>query len=338
MIFPSYRTFLTLFIHGRTRGRANISVRRLRHAFLLAILTLPAAAGCGKDGQQDRREIRIRLDSGLPTSRSLSPDETRISDLNLFAFREDAEPEAHLWISSREFREGGEYRLSLPKGLGYSLYACVNFGYEIRDVRSREDLEHHRYYMAYPDEYSRGIPMSGIAEIDGETDEATISLERMMAKISLCIDRRGLDKDVRFQVRSVVIGNTPRSASAFGTSRAQGAMDTFSRGFDRTGTQADGLNRERGETSEDVSVYMLENLQGEEPDVPSYIEIEAEYDSSTQYNAPGKYLIYRFHLGNEPGNHDVQRNFHYHFTVRPQGSGLLSEDGWKVDKSALAYY
>lgn len=310
--------------------------RLLPAALLTAVLLL--TAGCGKDNQRSGRAVRIRIDSGTLTSRSDTPDETRISDLNLFAFREDSELEERLWISSRQFREDGEYSMALPKGLAYSLYACVNFGYEIRDVHSRDDLERYRYYMAYPDEYSRGIPMSGIAEIDGETDDVTIPLERMMAKISLRIDRRELDKDVRFNVYSVLVGNTPRSASAFGTSRVQGEMDTFSRGFDRTGTQADGLNRIRGETSEEVSVYLLENLQGDRPDFPSYIEIRAEYNSSSRYTPPGEYLIYRFHLGSGPGNYDVQRNFHYRFTVRPEASGLLTEDSWKVDKTVLSHY
>ena len=305
---------------------------------MLAVV-LMTASGCRKEQQPHGREIRIRLDSGLFPLRSVSPpDEALISDLNLFVFREDAEMEERLWISAREFREGGVYTLTLPKGLKYGLYACANFGYELRNIRNRKDLESYRYYLAYPDEYSKGIPMTGIAEIDGETDDVTILLERMMAKISLCIDRRALDQDVRFNVRSVVIGNTPRSASAFGTSRAQGKMDTFPRGFNRTGPLADGLNRQHGDTSEEVSVYMLENLQGEDPDVPSYIEIEAEYDSALQYTLPGRYLIYRFHLGSGPGNHDVQRNFHYRFTVRPEGNGLLTEDSWKVDKTALWNY
>lgn len=320
------------------RGGASAVGRTIRRFLLPGILALLAAVGCGKESQRNGRNVRVRLDGGTLLSRSESPDETRISDLNLFAFREDGEPEEQVWISARNFQEGGSFTLTLPKGLTYSLYACANFGYEIPGIRSRDELEAYRYYMAYPDEYSRGIPMTGIAELDGETDEVTISLERMMAKISLCIDRRGLEKDVRFNVRGVVIGHSPRSAAAFGTSRAQGDMDTFSRGFERTGTQADGLNRTRGETSEEVSVYMLENLQGEDPEIPSYIEIEAEYDSETRYTPPGRYLVYRFYLGSGPGNHDVQRNFHYRFTVRPEGDGLLTEDSWKVDKSALAHY
>ena len=328
-------------------GRTPASVRRgvlplIRSCkcvrLLFGILALLAFSGCGKEGTGSGRQIRIRLDGGTLSTRSESPDETRMSDLNLFAFRTDSELEEHLWIDARNFRDGGVSTLSLPKGLEYTLYACVNFGYEIRGIRTPEDLASYRYYMTYPDEYSRGIPMTGIAELDGESDEVTISLERMMAKISLSVDRRALDPDVRFNVRSVVIGASPRSAAAFGTSRALGEMDTFSRGFDRTGTQADGLNRDRGGTSEEVSVYMLENLQGAQPEIPSYIEIEAEYDSGTQYTRPGRYLIYRFHLGNGPDNYDIQRNFHYRFTIRPEGSGLLTQDSWKVDKSALADY
>ena len=35
-----------------------------------------------------------------------------------------------------------------------------------------------RFYLTYPDEYSHGIPMSGIAELDGESLAVTIPLER----------------------------------------------------------------------------------------------------------------------------------------------------------------
>ena len=44
----------------------------------------------------------------------------------------------------------------------------------------------------------------------------------------------------------------------------------------------------------------------------------------------------RFRLGEGDGNGDIQRNFHYLFTVCPKGDGLLTEDSWRVDRSALA--
>ena len=323
---------------------------RTRYGILLFALAagVAGAAGCGKEfphGREDRRSVEtgrtvsVRLHAGAPATRSVSPDEERISDLNLFVFRNDTMLEERLWVDARTLRDRGIPPLRLPRGLEYTLYACVNFGYELRSVRTLEDLTGHRHYLAYPDEYSRGIPMTGIAEADGETDTVTIPLERMMAKISLSVDRRALDPDVRFSVRSVHIGNTPRSAAAFGTSRVQGNGDVFVRGFDRTGVQADALNRDREPgVSGTVSVYMLENLQGGDPVLPSYIEIRSEYDSDTRHTLPGQYLICRFHLGTEPGNYDVHRNFHYRFTVRPEGDGLLTENHWSVDKSALVYY
>ncbi len=304
---------------------------------LLPFLVFLVLLSCSKE-QASLRRVTVRWDAGMMFTRSASPDEERINDLNLFAFREDGDLEASLYLDARTLgREGSTCSLSLPRGLGYSLYACVNFGYRIRDIHTREELGAYRYYMVYPDEFSRGIPMSGIAELDPEERTVTIPLERMMAKISLRVDRRELSEGIRFSVRSVILGASPRSAQAFGPSKSQGNMDVFTRGFERTGTQADGLNRDLAPgISETVSVYMLENLQGDDPQDPSYIEMAIEYESPRQVTSPGRYLIYRFRLGEGDGNGDIQRNFHYLFTVCPKGDGLLTEDSWRVDRSALA--
>ncbi|MBR1405707.1 MAG: DUF4906 domain-containing protein [Bacteroidales bacterium] len=295
-----------------------------------------ACLACSKE-PGTLRNVTVRLDPGIPATRSGNPDEERINDLNLFAFREDGDLEAALWLDARTLgRSGSDCTLSLPRGLSYSLYACVNFGYAVRGIASRDELLAYRYYMAYPDEFTRGIPMTGIAEVDPQATDIAIALERMMAKISLRVDRRGLSEGVRLSVRSVILGASPRSALAFGPSHSLGNMDVFSRGFERSGTQADALNRDQAPgLSEPVSVYMLENLQGDAPLEPSYIEMALEYESPRQVTRPGSYLTYRFKLGEEAGNGDIQRNFHYRFTIRPEGDGLLTEDSWRVDRSAL---
>ena len=319
------------------------------HTLLFAFFAgVAVSAGCGKEfphEREDRRSVEtertvsVRIHVGAPATRSVSPNEDRISDLNLFVFRNDAVLEERLWVDAPTLQREGIPSIRLPKGMEYTLYACVNFGYELRTIRTLEDLTKHRHHLAYPDEFSRGIPMSGIAEADGNTDTVTIPLERMMAKISLSVDRRALNQDVRLSVNNIVIGNTPRSATAFGTSRVRENGDVFVRGFNRTGSQTDVLNHDRSPgVSGELSFYMLENLQGEDPAWPSYIEIRADYDSDARYTPAGKHLIYRFLLGDGPGNYDVHRNFHYRFTVRPEGDGLLTQDSWKVDKSALTYY
>jgi hypothetical protein len=103
--------------------------------------------------------------------------------------------------------------------------------------------------------------------------------------------------------------------------------------------------------SGEVSLYMLENMQGElvptigsdsekvfPPDDPrngicSFIELEMEYMSESKYSST-KNLIYRFYLGDSRNNLDVERNCHYKITVRPEDDGL-GDDGWRVDKSGL---
>lgn len=303
---------------------------------LLLLILLPVILACGKE-HDTLRHVTVRWDAGPLATRSGDPDEERINDLNLFAFREDGTLEASVYLDARTMASAGSScALSLVRGLEYSLYACVNFGYRVTGISTCGQLLAYRYYMAYPDEYSRGIPMSGIAELDVQAREVTIPLERMMAKISLRVDRRELSEDIRFSVRSVILGASPRSARVFGTSRSLGNMDVFARGFERTGTQADGLNRDREPgISETVSVYMLENLQGQDPILPSYVEISVEYESTQWVSPPGQYLIYRFLLGDGEGNADIQRNYHYLYTVRPEKDGLLTEDGWRVDRSAL---
>ena len=103
--------------------------------------------------------------------------------------------------------------------------------------------------------------------------------------------------------------------------------------------------------SGEVSLYMLENMQGEFPGNPgsdsekvlpdnhpgakvcSYVELGVEYES-TWRNTSGGLLKYRFYLGESFRDADIRRNCHYHITVTPRGSGI-SENSWRVDKSAL---
>ena len=105
--------------------------------------------------------------------------------------------------------------------------------------------------------------------------------------------------------------------------------------------------------SGEVSLYMLENMQGEfgthldndhekvfdendhRRNICSYIEMEMEYLSSSQYSKD-RNLIYRFYLGDGLNNLDIERNCHYRITVSPEDDGLKG-DGWRVDKSGLDY-
>lgn len=327
---------------------------------LMAVL--PVLFGCASGLQEPGPEI-VETVINIVTEervRSSDPDEYLLSDFNVYIFDSYGTLVHKCYIGPASYGElpsGGRTLLKtgLLENVSYSVYVCANLGYE-PDIDTFEELGSFRYYLAYPDDYRAGVPMSGCVKdfvaSDGKTVE--VVLRRMMSKISVCIDRSRLDSDVEFHVKSLKICGCPKSALLFGDSRVEGPGDVFASGFYKSDDGVEALN-DGNAVSAPVSVYMLENLQGnllegnddykskyfEDGDPRagkcSYIELRAEYVSSGNYSAPGKYLVYRFYLGESPENFDVRRNCHYKVTLMPAGSGL-SGDGWRVDKEGIAEY
>ena len=88
-------------------------------------------------------------------------------------------------------------------------------------------------------------------------------MKRITSRISIRMDRSRLDDDVEMKVRAVKIGNCPRSVTPFRESRTLSADDSFPTGFSLDEFQTAGLNSKAGNgISKEVSLYMLENLQG----------------------------------------------------------------------------
>lgn len=321
--------------------------------FLIAVPLIAAiAAGCAT--YETERQIPVTLNmtfSGM-TSKANDPDENLLSDISLLIFDESGSAEACLW--SYDGRTVFQTRLLI--GHKYTICACANFGYRIK-ADHIDEIKDIRYHMAYPDEYRNGIPMYAMEEVTlcEEDTEIAVTLERLMARISLKMDRSRLSEDVRMYVRTVRIGNCPRSAAVFTESRVRNEDDCFPSGFIRNDFETGILNTasDKG-LSGTISLYMLENMQGEMDDsiyedcektfdkedsrrkTCSHIELEIEYMSDALYST-GKGLIYRFYLGEDLNNLDIERNCHYHITVTPEDDGL-SDDGWRVDKSRLHDY
>lgn len=331
----------------------------LIHIALFAIFLTLVICCTKADNHTPETNLSIRLHSGRLCTRSMDPEENKISDLNVFLFNSEGYLEYSKFISRREFVAAGdgtaEIQLRTILGQQCAVYVCANFGYEINGISSIEDLESSRYYLAYPDEYSKGIPMTGkwTGTVKSAGSAIDIGLVRMMSKISLRIDRSALSPGIKMNIRSVEIKQCPKSALLFGKSKAENATDVFQNGFIKTYAEADELNVEASEgVSREVSLYMLENMQGDilkgitsekdkvlgdnspEAGVCSYIEVKAEYFSDKLHTPSGGYLIYRFYLGESPENFDIERNCLYTFTIRPSGNGL-DETSWRVDKKSL---
>ncbi len=305
-------------------------------------------SGCSYHEEAAEKEITVRFSCGHMPCKSADPDEDKVSDISLMIFDERGAAEECIWL-----RNGNrECSVSLNAEEKYIFCACANFGYQVYADRI-EELDGLRYHMAYPDEYSKGIPMYAYEEFTaGDAAELTLSLTRLMAKISLQIDRSRLSENVDMNVRAVRIGNCPRSAAVFAENAVADEDDCFPAGFSRYGDEVENLNMtsENG-ISKSISLYMMENMQGRmenhidrdedkvfgkndhQREVCSYIEMELDYMSHEYYSGRNG-LIYRFYLGEDRNGLNVERNCHYSITVTPEDDGL-SDDGWRVDKSDL---
>lgn len=309
----------------------------MRAKLLILLLFLQACQGVPGPGTHT---VYAVLDYGTSPTRSADPPGEMISDVNLLLFSEDGLLETRLYLSGPEVA-GGTFPLTLPLTLRCNILAAVNFGYALEGIDSWDDALNYRFRLAYPDEYSRGIPACGMLEdfVPGHNPEIVIPVRRLMSRVDVNFDRRGLDDGVSIKVRSIGIGNCPRSASLGGPSFISSKEDTFGQGFIKAYGAADALNRDASPgVSGTVSLYLLENRQPEpDPTVCSYVEIKAEYLSATRVTRPDEYLVYRFYLGTGDTSLGVERNRLYTITVRPEGDGLSGE-GWRVDKSGVTSF
>jgi len=289
---------------------------RLLYASVCLVACSPSAT--------DLVDMTVVLDTGIMETRSVDPDEIRISDVNVFLFNSTGLMEEHFYIDSKDItqtKEGCSFSLKMLEGAWYSMYVCANLGYAPK-LRTKEDVLGFRYWLSRPDDYSRGIVMCGEKErITAGKDIARIQLKRIMSKVTIDIDKRRLDSDVSLEVTKVKIGNCPRSVPLFGTGSARSDDDVFAVGFQKDKLPA--------------TVYLLENMGAGK--YASYIELEAEYDSKEKYTADGNRLRYRFHIA-DGEEESVMRNHHYRITVLPEGDGLGGVDvsNWRIDKEDLS--
>lgn len=315
------------------------------------VLSALLATGCAWTDMPEEKKVlcRIAVNDGDYASKAMDPDEERISDVSIMIFDERGDAEECLWLQNGQTTT----EVSLVVGKRYSFRACANFGYRTY-ADHIDELDETIYYMAYPDEYSQGMPM--YAEIDniriGEDASVELKLQRLMAKISLRMDRRRLSEGVEMNVLGVRIGNCPKSVKVFGKNTVSSHDQCFGMGFSRDDVQTAVLNTIRqDDISGTVTLYMLENMQGDiegsidsdaekvfgeqdhRRDICSYIEMDIEYLSHEKYSE--RPLVYRFYLGDSRTNLDVERNCHYMITVCPEDDGLKG-DGWRVDKSGIS--
>lgn len=283
--------------------------------------------------EEPSREVSITLLAPEPHTRSGDPEESLITDYNLFVFNSFGLLEKKVYVPRREYSsDAPSCTARLLKDAPYTILAAANIGYELR-LGSIDEALSYRYHMAYPDEFSQGMPMSAcmMEAVAGKDSMIEVHLERLMSRVDLRVDRRSLNEDVSLRVLSVEVCNQASSVVLFGESRVEAWGQLFTGGYSKTGEQVYNLNHETLDgMSGAVPLYLLESVSGGL--VQPYIEVKADYHSSTCHTRPGEVLIYRFYINEDEGN---MRNTVYPIILKPSGTGLECQDGWRLDKSAL---
>ena len=327
--------------------------RGIHCRILTAAIWIFIAVSCiAEMSEGQRTDIEIRLRGQGSTTKALIPEEDKISDASLMIFDANGLLEKHLYLDNGQT----SCSVNLLRGQKYSIYACINFGYSVK-VSQIEDLDEITFYMAYPDEYQEGIPMTASLEevVINDNEAIELVLERLMAKIELRVDRSRLSDGVKMDVISTKIGNCPKKVTPFARNRVNNEDDCFTVGFRHGDIECSVLNRQdRFGISEPVSLFMLENMQGEfsedgitsdrekvfkENDprrkTCSYIELELDY-SYEDLATTEQPLVYRFYLGESLNSLNIERNSRYSVIISPEDDGL-KDNGWRVDKSGIEF-
>ena len=292
--------------------------------------------------------VSIYLHSPVCRTKSMYTVETY--DVSLIVFNQEGLAERCMYIN-----DGSDIlTFDLILGKTYSFHAFINFGHHVFADHISE-IEELVYHIGDTCGIPSQMPMYGHTGdiLISDTKDIHIVMERLYAEIRVAMDRRRLSDDVVMKVTGIRIGNSPDRVKVMGPNRIRTAAECMENGHSLKNDETEPLNMDSPVgTSEEISLYMLENMQGDITDFSitddsgkvfsendprsstcSYLEIDMEYLSLKHFSHEGP-LVYRFYLGDNRSNLDIERNCIYRIIVTPEDDGL-AEDSWRVDKTYL---
>ena len=314
---------------------------------------LPEGAAA-EAAQAAERPFRFVITQEPPAAKSLIPDEMtgKVRSLVLF-FVDEAEPLR--WRSV--FCEGeacsGAISVTLPEGRNYTVYALANMG-DIRPAAcdgGRLNLAGFSYTVpSYSSIVEGGIPMCAQMRFTalqlGLPGDKQITLERLMARVSVTVDHSGITgglDGVGISNSAVHLRGVARTLYPFEENlsmrRARSASELFPGDADY---EAFASSSAMDNLSETLVFYIPENRQGTLPsDLCSFVEFTAVKEGSSD-GVAGDYT-YRFFIGTSGAgtpfrtvDFDVIRNHSYTARLRLLWDGLFLEGEWEVESENRA--
>lgn len=320
--------------------------------------------------------FNVAIDGRSVSTRSLaaSTDENSLYDLNAFIF----DASTGKAITFKYFAPSAMANLTMPMLIsgssGSRIFAFIaNAGSSIGSgVTNLTDLNNLKKTMTSGTDFLSGgrVVMSALTDtkVINVTPGATgvtyslgvINLERLTAKVTVVIDKSGLESSTLVTVRSIQLKNVPMVYSYIAPNAPTTSSTTFVNGDNITVN--DGNLEPVDPTGNNLPhnyatpLYMVENMQGSrtmptnvvgeectssktqiplQPAQCSYIEVVCEYRTTLPAGERDGLVTYRVYLGlNNNGtrwnNFDVKRNTWYQATLTLTGRGGADEVSWRI--------
>ena len=319
------------------------------------ILTLLAIAGtiafpsCSESLEQGMEQdvetatsskVTFRLSESKQTKSSIAPDEMLIEEICIMVYRED---DGKL-VAYEKSKTAGDIEIELIPGT-YRFCSIANSP-SFSPPTDLSDLQSSAIHIDSIDQIGTSIPMCWSGEtrqiVAGKDEDISISMERLVSKISLNIDMNLIDG---LKITSVRMLQAARIIRPFmeGGSRILTSEETFN------GDYANDEDITRLMSGESIVLYAPENCQGEllpdnsDPwnkipekitgaDLCTYIEISGVWLEDAFYEGEVKY---RFYLGEDAtSNFDIRRNSIQTMTLFLEEENL-ERVSWKIDNSKM---
>ena len=272
--------------------------------------------------KQAKQQLAMTFRCGAMSPTRAATDDTRIDDINLYLFPVNGGQARHVYIAPVR-----PVVLELPKG-GYMLYAIANLGHDAGE-RTQDFVRSLRVEREPAALADAPFPMSAQQAVTVSGDmQIAVSLIRAVAKVNFSYTVAA-DFAKSFRVKFIQLRSVPRSATLFGSSRAESSEAV-----------ADMPPIETSATTYAATYYLLENRQGEvagigyqqqkdqtrAPEHATYIAIAGEAD--------GTQVVYRIYLGaNNTTDFNVGRNRVYNIDARILGMNTVD---WRVSTAELS--
>lgn len=270
-------------------------------------------------------------DAGGFTKSSLSTDERALRSLKLMAFSQGK------LYAEAYFTSFSDMTLELDGDRVYDFYALANMG-DVQAPFQEDGMAGLAYSITGLGDLTESFPMCWTSKgVDGSSSSVKVSLERLVAKVSLDVD----SGTTGLEAVSVSLHQTPLTVRPF----AEGGSCSR-KGETAEGDYASPADISMLASGGSVSFYMLENMQGtllggnsdpmnkvparisDAASLCTYLEVKCRFADGDDKEGTA---VYKMYLGKDAvANFDVERNHILNVSLKQTEDGVDIKDSWKV--------